>query len=406
MKVKGYIVGDILLQRRLNLSNPNLIPIMDLFKQADLVIGNLETTVHANEGNPAAFPGGCYSMCPPRSLKELYELNFRMMNIANNHTMDYGERGLKATIRYLKEYDFAYCGAGENLEEASRPCYYEAPGARIAMIGATSSFHDSYSAGPGNGEVRGRAGVNPLRHNAEYHVPESDFNRLVEIGGKMGLNDYHDQARKEGYLSDLQYFKMGGVNCVSDDSYFVETKPNRDDEMRILNNVKEAHNNADFVIVSLHGHQFKNKNKTETPDFVAILARECVEAGADIVVCTGPHVLRTAEKYKNGYILYGLGNFIFQHTLMERLPEEFYNKYGTTRQATTGVSEIMEIRSCGGKKGLTNDPKAWESVIVKFEKNGDKLCVSFLPIKIHKDGVKVDIGLPYLCNTHNSMEII
>lgn len=406
MKIEGYIVGDILLQRRLNLLNPNLKPIRDLFTKSDLVIGNLETTVHSNEGQPAAFPGGCYSMCPPESLGDLRDLNFRMFNIANNHMMDYGEMGLRSTIKYLKKFDYSFCGAGINLTEASKPCYYEAPEARVAMVGATSSFHDSYRAGRGNDEIQGRPGVNPLRHKAIYEIPKNDYLKLLELSEKMGINDYHNQAIFEGYLPQNKNFKFAGIEIIPGNDFTLQTYPNKVDENLILSNVCEASNNSDITIVCLHGHQFKNKNKRNEPEFLNTMARLCIEKGADIVVCTGPHVLRRVEKYNSKYILYGIGNFMFQHTMMDRLPEEFYNKYNKLRQNCTGVSEIMNIRSENGRKGLKKDSNAWESVIVKFFKNDKILNLSFIPIKIHKEGTKANIGLPYLCETHDSMSII
>jgi len=42
-------------------------------------------------------------------------------------------------------------------------------------------------------------------------------------------------------------------------------------------------------------------------------AHACIDAGADIVLGHGPHVLREAELYKNRIIFYSLGNFIFTH---------------------------------------------------------------------------------------------
>lgn len=40
-------------------------------------------------------------------------------------------------------------------------------------------------------------------------------------------------------------------------------------------------------------------------------AYQAVDAGADLVIGHGPHVLNKIEKYKHGLIFYSLGNFIF-----------------------------------------------------------------------------------------------
>lgn len=46
---------------------------------------------------------------------------------------------------------------------------------------------------------------------------------------------------------------------------------------------------------------------------VLAFSRACIDAGADLVIGHGPHVLRKIESYKNGLILYSLGNFLFDY---------------------------------------------------------------------------------------------
>jgi len=54
--------------------------------------------------------------------------------------------------------------------------------------------------------------------------------------------------------------------------------------------------------------------KTEPRDIEKKLAREYIDAGADIVVGSHPHVLQGFEYYEGGWIAYSLGNFIFNVT--------------------------------------------------------------------------------------------
>ena len=45
------------------------------------------------------------------------------------------------------------------------------------------------------------------------------------------------------------------------------------------------------------------------------MARFMIDAGADIVIGHHPHVVQPVERYRQGIILYSLGNFVFdQHT--------------------------------------------------------------------------------------------
>ncbi len=47
----------------------------------------------------------------------------------------------------------------------------------------------------------------------------------------------------------------------------------------------------------------------EPPDFLVKLFRDCVDAGADVILGGGPHSLRGVEIYKGKVVLYGMGVF-------------------------------------------------------------------------------------------------
>ena len=57
----------------------------------------------------------------PKSIEILSELGTVAVMLSNNHTMDYGENGLKDTIAALKNAGIQTAGAGKDLEEACRP---------------------------------------------------------------------------------------------------------------------------------------------------------------------------------------------------------------------------------------------------------------------------------------------
>jgi hypothetical protein len=77
--------------------------------------------------------------------------------------------------------------------------------------------------------------------------------------------------------------------------------------------------NHDVVIVSFHGgaegvdatnlpfaeEEYYNEPRGD----VVMFARGMVDAGADLVIGHGPHVIRAAERYKDRLIAYSLGNF-------------------------------------------------------------------------------------------------
>jgi len=71
---------------------------------------------------------------------------------------------------------------------------------------------------------------------------------------------------------------------------------------------------ADLVFVSYHwGEEYKtsaNGNQKE-------LAHAIIDAGANLVIGHHPHVVQEVENYKDGYIAYSLGNFVFDQVFSE-----------------------------------------------------------------------------------------
>jgi len=54
--------------------------------------------------------------------------------LANNHIMDYGLPGLKATLKLLDQRGFKACGAGEDVHDARRPIIVEDNGVQVGII--------------------------------------------------------------------------------------------------------------------------------------------------------------------------------------------------------------------------------------------------------------------------------
>lgn len=83
------------------------------------------------------------------------------------------------------------------------------------------------------------------------------------------------------------------------------------DPAQTLADIRLARPLADLVIVCPHwGVEYASK---PTPDQVQ-LAHQMIDAGADIIVGSHPHVVQPLENYHDHWIAYSLGNFVFdQH---------------------------------------------------------------------------------------------
>ena len=76
----------------------------------------------------------------------------------------------------------------------------------------------------------------------------------------------------------------------------------------IVDDVKTAKTDADIVIVSFH---WGRESTTELRPYQTWLGRESIDAGASLVIGHHPHILQAVERYKDGVILYSMGNFAF-----------------------------------------------------------------------------------------------
>lgn len=388
--------GDSFITRRLPAGDPAQPDLAELLGRSDIRFTNLEVTVHRMEGFPAAQSGGTWAVADPSILEDLRRYGFNALAWANNHTLDYSYGGLEATIRYLDTYDWVHAGVGRNLAEAGGIKYMEFQGGRAALIAATSTFHESWRAGEQRPDGIGRPGVNPLRYVTTYRISKEQMTRLKAIAAATGINDEHDMLAKEGFaVGDPDVMLFGGHRFLVGKEKGAMTAPHPADMSRILGAIGHARRQADYVFVSIHSHEMKDGRKDAPADFLREFARGCVDEGAHAVIGHGPHIIRGVELYKNRPILYSLGNFIFQNDSVERLPSDYYEKYGLSHSHHT--ADALDARSAGDTRGLGANPDVWSSVVASlvFE-DGDLKGMDFHPISLGYGTPRYRRGWPRL----------
>ena len=322
-------------------------------------------------------------MADPNILDELKEMGLNIFTTANNHSMDYGHGGLLATCDNLKERDMVYSGTGENLYEASKACYLETGKARVALISLTTDFHDSDIAGPQGPVMSGRPGLNVLRSSTTYHVTAEYFEMLGKIADETKMNAYLLYGIQLGYAKPLPEGKLafGNQRFVKDTKNYVESKPNEADLKRVVAEIQEAKRQADYVMVSIHCHNFSSTDFNRVPEYVETFAHACVDAGADTILGHGPHELRAIEIYKEKPIFYSLGNFFFQTENVEMQPAEAY--IDKNFPPDTKVGEYMCQRSANGTRGYAVQPPIWYSVIPEWTVEDGKVSeIKLYPITL------------------------
>jgi hypothetical protein len=219
----------------------------------DVVLGNLEGTLTARGSTKcAAASSNCFAFqAPPSYASVLRRAGFTVVNLANNHAMDFGAVGQADTVAAVHRAGLLTTGRpGEIASTRVR-------GTRVAIVGF-----------------------------APYPWAQS----LLRIPAAQAL------VRKADRWADLVVVTMhaGGEG-------------------------------SDHLHVRPGTEWFLGENRGDSIAF----AHAVVRAGADLVVGTGPHVLRGMEWYSGRLIAYSLGNFVGYRTL--------------ATDGVTGVTGILQV---------------------------------------------------------------
>jgi hypothetical protein len=206
-------------------------------REPDLMAGNLEGTLSAGGASKCgAGARNCYAFqAPPANGRALHAAGIDLVNLANNHSFDYGEAG------------------------------------RTQTLGALTGAHVAFTGLPGNVRVLTRRGV-----------------RVAFVG-----------------FSTYRW------------------APSMDDPRAVRVLVDQAAAIADIVVVLFHAGA-EGADRTAVPvgrEFAfgedrgdsRAFAHLAIDAGADLVLGSGPHVIRGLETYRGRLIAYSLGNFAGVH---------------------------------------------------------------------------------------------
>jgi poly-gamma-glutamate synthesis protein (capsule biosynthesis protein) len=243
-------VGDIMLARAVgtritrNGVDYPFAELRDLLTSADITFGNLETPII--EGAPVANDNLVFRSDVGVE-KGLVAAGFDVLSLANNHTMNYGVRGLERTIDLLDAAGVEHVGAG-TAESAHTATIVEHNGVRFAFLAYvdTAFTPDTYAA------TESTLGV-----------------AMMDI----------TQMQKD---------------------------------------VAAARTQADAVIVSMHaGEEYAAAPDTTQQEF----AHAAIDAGVELVIGHHPHVIQPVEQYSGKYILYSLGNFVFDQGFSQETVE-------------------------------------------------------------------------------------
>lgn len=142
--VSLIMVGDTSMARKINVATDKygvdypLAKAAPYLQAADLAVGNYEgTIVTPGVGKERTSGRGLRFRADPEVAAALKRAGFGLVNLANNHTMDWGPAGLEDTIKNLTDAGIVTIGAGPNGPAARQPVVTTIKGVRIVWLGFT-----------------------------------------------------------------------------------------------------------------------------------------------------------------------------------------------------------------------------------------------------------------------------
>jgi len=266
--------------------------IAPVLRGVDLAFANLECPI-SDTGRDLHH---LYSFrADPRAIEGLNYAGFLVLSLANNHTDDWDRPALLDTVRRLREAGLVPVGAGANLSEAHCPAFVTCPPGspcrpladRTSKLEIRNSKFETRNSrlAPRKQSMRG----GEFRFSSFDLRPSNSIARAPD-NLTIAFLAYVDVKPEEAAATRMR----AGVAWLDPDL--------------ALADIRFARRLADLVIVSVHwGVEYARSPAKEQVDW----ARQMIDAGADLVVGSHPHVVQPLEEYRGHWIAYSLGNFVF-----------------------------------------------------------------------------------------------
>lgn len=341
-----HVAGDVMLARRYYEplgDNPPLIdpadiaggarrvvaPVARAFAAADLGTVNLETVVSTLPDSAAQPKKRIVINSHPDTLAALEALGVDLVMLGNNHTRDYLDPGVAATMAALDAYQISYVGAAAGGSEPAQSPYVLTVGpTRVGMLSYTTLTGDSAN--------------DRLPEDGAVEPPEIDPDDAWQYEARPWsfdgeVLDVLEAPRRAGSAWRLfrdAESKMGPNEVADAWSSLIAVYPELQDGVarrghggparwvtsEAVLDIAALKQDADVVIVQVHGSfEFQHAPSRSTME----LARAAVDAGADAVIVHHPHVLQGFDWYKGKLIAYSLGNFVFDQEEHSTTPTGF-----------------------------------------------------------------------------------
>lgn len=284
-------VGDLMISDPVtNRTLPEASALYQVLRDADVAFGNCEGTV-ASQG---ALRGGFPQTAPPEIFDDFRTSGFDMLSVANNHPFDLGEAGLLSEMDEAKQRGLVLAGAGRTLAEATTPGTMTVKGQRVGLLAflcAAEEFQGGVS------ELRAqaaKAGIGVIS-GTRVSVPGSPIPLLLPLASDMRtMTEAVRRARADVDVLMVSFHQHWDLDQPP-------APPNAGAQA-----ARPAAPPRTLIPAQL------DRPVNQVAEGRKLICRAAVDAGADVVVGHGPHVLNGVETYKGKPILYSLGHFYMQ----------------------------------------------------------------------------------------------
>jgi len=117
-----------------------------------------------------------------------------------------------------------------------------------------------------------------------------------------------DDGTQVGFLAYTEFYKGGFAR--EDTPGFAQYSMDN-----MTQRIRQLSQQVDVVMVSLHwGHEYHLRSNEAQQE----LAYSLIDAGANVILGHHPHVIQEIERHKDGWIVYSLGNFVFDQKFSEQ----------------------------------------------------------------------------------------
>ena len=224
-------------------------------------------------------------------------------------------------------------------------------------------------------------------HTLDYgrSALEETFQALEEAGiGYVGAGRNIEEA-KASYDVDIKGKKiaiLGASRVLPYVSWSAGTETSgvlsTYDPQVLVEATEQAEKQSDFTVVYVHWGVEKS---TQPEEYQRTLAKQYIDAGADLVLGSHPHVLQGFEYYKGVPIVYSMGNFIFNNRTTDSMMVEV--------TLNDNLTCSIRVIPCGmsGVKMTAKGEAACEEAYEYLE------SISY-NVQIDKDGYLVSVDYP------------